>query len=57
MGVIAGLVAFGLAYMARPRGARRVIQRPPNVLETRNATFELHPGAAHITVRSRDQAD
>ncbi len=42
MGVIAGLVAFGLAYMARPRGARRVIQRPLNVLETRNATFELH---------------
>ena len=54
MGVIAGLVAFGLAYALRPRGAARAPTRVPTVLQTRAATFELHPSAAQLTVRSRD---
>jgi hypothetical protein len=56
MGVIAGLVAFGLAYAARPRTAFRAPARAGTVLETRTASFELHPGAARVTVRSRDGA-
>jgi hypothetical protein len=56
MGVIAGLVAFGLAYAARPRGAVRAQARAGTVLEARTARFELHPGAARVTVRSRDGA-
>jgi hypothetical protein len=54
MGIIAGLVAFGLAYAARPRAALRAPTRTGTVLETRTASFELHPGAARLTVRSRD---
>jgi hypothetical protein len=56
MGVIAGLVAFGLAFATRPRGAPRAPARSPNVLETRLATFELHPAAARLSARSRDGA-
>src|SRR5579884_2173697 len=56
MGVIAGLVAFGLAYATRPRGKAKAPPRAPTVLETRGAVFELHPGAAQLTVRSRDGA-
>src|SRR5260370_37331779 len=56
MGIIAGLVAFGLAYAARPRAAVRAPTRAGTVLDTRTASFELHPGAARITVRSRDGA-
>src|SRR5579871_4700089 len=56
MGVIAGLVAFGLALATRPRGAARVAPRASTALGTRLATTELHPGAARITVRSRDGA-
>src|SRR5260221_4636523 len=56
MGVIAGLVAFGLAYAGRPHGAVKAPSRAPTVLETRGASFELHPGAARLTVRSRDRA-
>jgi hypothetical protein len=56
MGVIAGLVAFGLAFATRPRGAGRVVARSPNVLESRVATFELHPAAAKLDARSRDGA-
>ncbi len=55
MGLIAGLVAFGLAYMTRPRGAPPPAPHLLNLLETRGAAFELHPGAARITVLSRDR--
>jgi hypothetical protein len=54
MGVIAGLVAFGLTFATRPRGVTRGPQRVATVLEARGARFELHPGAGRITVRSRD---
>jgi len=56
MGLIAGLMAFGLAYATRPRGAVRAPAHAGTVLETRGAIFELHPGAARLTVRSRDGA-
>ena len=56
MGVIAGLVAFGLAFATRSRGTVRVQPRVPNVVETRNVLFELHPGSARLTARSRDGA-
>jgi hypothetical protein len=56
MGIIAGLIALGLAYAARPRGVVRAATRSATVLETRAASFELHPGAARLTVRSRDGA-
>jgi hypothetical protein len=56
MGIIAGLVAFGLAFATRTRGTARVPVRAPNSLESRGATFELHPAAARLTVRSRDGA-
>jgi hypothetical protein len=54
MGVIAGLVAYGLAFATRPRGANKPQARVPTVLETPGATFELHPGAGRVTMRSRD---
>jgi hypothetical protein len=56
IGLIAGLMAFGLAYATRPRGAVRAPVHAGTVLETRGATFELHLGAARLTVRSRDGA-
>jgi hypothetical protein len=56
MGVIAGLVAFGIAYWAHPRGGSVQRAHMATLLEARGATFELHPGAAQITVRSRDGA-
>ncbi|MDP9034002.1 MAG: CehA/McbA family metallohydrolase [Myxococcota bacterium] len=56
MGIIAGLVAFGLAYSARPHRVTRSASRAISSLETHAATFELHPGAARVTVRSRDGA-
>jgi hypothetical protein len=56
MGAIAGVVAFGLAYLARPRTWRNPRARAAMTLETPLATFELHAGAAQITVRSRDRA-
>ena len=56
MGVIAGMIAFGLAYAARPHGVVRSPVRAGTVLETRTASFELHPGTARVTVRSRDGA-
>jgi hypothetical protein len=56
MGVIAGLVAFGLALATRPHGAAKAPPRAQTTLETRSARFELHPGAARLTVRSRDDA-
>src|ERR1700730_18963879 len=56
MGVIAGLTAFGLAYAARPRVGVRASTHAGTVLQTRMDTFELHPGAARVTVRSRDGA-
>jgi hypothetical protein len=56
MGIIAGLVAFGLAFATRPRGTARAVTRPPNVFDTRTAIFELHPAAAKLSVRSRDGA-
>src|ERR1700690_1427497 len=56
MGVIAGMIAFGLAYAARPHGVVRSPTRTGTVLETRTASFELHPGTARVTVRSRDGA-
>jgi hypothetical protein len=56
MGVIAGLMAFGLAYAARPRGAARAPTHAGTALQTRIAIFELHPGAARLSLRSRDGA-
>jgi len=56
MGIIAGLVAFGLAFATRSRGTVRVQPRLPNVVETRGVVFELHPGSARLTARSRDGA-
>ncbi len=56
MGLIAGLVAFGLAYAGRPHVAARPSGRIATSLETHAAIFELHPGAARLTARSRDGA-
>jgi hypothetical protein len=56
MGVIAGLIAFGLAFATRSRGIARAPVRSASGLETRVATFELHPAAARLSVRSRDGA-
>ena len=56
MGVIAGMIAFGLAYAARPHGVARAPTRAGTVLDARGASFELHPGTARVTVRSRDGA-
>jgi hypothetical protein len=54
MGVIAGLVAYGLAYATRPRGAPRPPSRVPTVLWTHGASFELHPGPGRLSIRTRD---
>jgi len=56
MGVIAGMIAFGLAYAARPHGVVRAPTRAGTLLDTRGASFELHPGTARVTLRSRDGA-
>lgn len=54
MGLIAALAAFGLALANRPHGPTRVGTRPPNRLDAHDALFDLHPGAARLSVRSRD---
>jgi len=54
MGVIAGLVAYGLAVAMRPRGANKPVARSATLLETPRVAFELHPGAGRVTARSRD---
>ena len=56
MGVIAGLVAFGLAYSTRPGGVGRTPAPPRPPLSTLGAIFELHPAASQLTVKSRDGA-
>src|SRR5579883_1149819 len=56
MGVIAGLVALGLAFATRPRGTARPPLRSPDLLEARASAFELHPASARLTARSRDGA-
>jgi hypothetical protein len=56
MGVIAGLVAFGLAFATRSPGTVRPRPHAPNVVETRSVVFELHPGSARLTARTRDGA-
>src|SRR5579862_1153099 len=56
MGIIAGLVAFGLAYSTRPTGLTKAPMRVRPPLATTTAVFELHPGASQLTVRSRDGA-
>jgi hypothetical protein len=56
MGVIAGLLAFGLAFATRPHGTARATTHAATVLDTRIALFELHPAAGRLTVRSRDGA-
>jgi len=56
MGIIAGLVAFGLAFATRTHGTVRAPARSPTGLETHIASFELHPAAARLSVRSRDGA-
>lgn len=56
MGAIAGLVAFGLGYLVRPRSATTPRARSTSILDSRVATFELHAGAARVTARSRDGA-
>ncbi len=56
IGVIAGLVAFSLAYASRPRGIVHAPTRAGTTLDTRTASFELHPGSARLTVRSQDGA-
>jgi hypothetical protein len=55
-GVIAGLVAFGLAYATHPHGAARAPSHAATILETRAAIFELHAAAGRVAVRSRDGA-
>src|ERR1700690_4308215 len=54
MGIMAGLIAFGLAYAARPRRLVRAPTHAATMVESRTASFELHAGAARLTVRSRD---
>jgi hypothetical protein len=57
MGVIAGLVAFGISFATRPHGAPPPTARASSTtLETRAAAFELHPGTGTLTVRARDGA-
>ncbi len=56
MGVIAGLLAFGLSYATRPHGAARTPTHAATVLDTRIAVFELHAAAGRLTVRTRDGA-
>jgi hypothetical protein len=56
MGVIAGLLAFGLAFATRPHGTARATTHAVTVLDSRIALFELHPAAGRLTVRSRDGA-
>jgi len=56
MGVIAGLLAFGVAYATRPHGATRAPARAATLLDGRSAIFELHAAAGRVTVRSRDGA-
>jgi hypothetical protein len=56
IGVIAGLVAFSLAYASRPRGVVRAPTRAGTTLDTRTTSFELHGGSARLTVRSQDGA-
>lgn len=56
MGVIAGLVAFGLALAGRTHSAGHAPQRTPNALDAQRAAFDLHAGAARLTVRSKDGA-
>ena len=56
MGLIAGLVAFGLALANRPHAAGRAPIRGASLLDARDALFELHPGAARLSVESRDRA-
>jgi hypothetical protein len=56
MGIIAALVALGLAYATSPRGAKAPRLRTPTVFDTGAARFELHLGSAQITARSRDGA-
>jgi hypothetical protein len=56
MGVIAGLGAWMLAYANRPHVARHASARAANLLDARDALFELHPGAARLTVMSRDRS-
>jgi hypothetical protein len=53
MGVIAGLLAYGLAFAARPRGAPRPPTRISTVLSTRSAVFELHPGPGRLSIHPR----
>jgi hypothetical protein len=57
MGVIAGLVAYGLAYAMRPRGAPRPPTRVSTALRTHGASFEIHPGAGRLSIRDRDGAE
>lgn len=56
MGVIAGLVAFGLALANRPHAASRVAPRTANRVDARDTLFTLHPGSARLSVSSRDGA-
>jgi hypothetical protein len=56
MGVIAGLVAFGLALSTRPHATRQGTKRSADTVESRNATFELHATASRLDVRSKDGA-
>ena len=54
MGVIAGLIAFGLALAVRPRAAARAPVRSTRLVEAHDALFDLHPTSARLSVRSRD---
>ncbi len=53
MGVVAGLLAYGLAYATRPRSAPRPLARVSTVLWTKGASFELHPGPGTLSVTPR----
>jgi hypothetical protein len=54
MGVIAGLIAFWLAYSTRPGDVARAPAPAKSPLSTHGAVFELHPAASQITLKSRD---
>jgi hypothetical protein len=56
MGVIAGVLAFGLAYTTRPHRSARALTHAATLLDTRIAVFELHAAAGRVNVRSRDGA-
>ena len=59
MGVLAGLVAFGVSYATRNHGSGDGLATPAgpgSKLETRGASFVIYPGASGFSVQSNDGA-